>query len=342
MKSAAALVRTLTVFSCLAFAGSASAEVLMQWFESDWDEMYQKLPRIAQVGYDSLWIPPPTKGPVGTSVKWANVGYNLYDRFDLGDVPQRGSRATRYGTRGSLRAMVDNAHGLDIKIIPDIVMNHNGNGPDFREYPGMTATDFHVGWQEGYANTLNFKRAPRMNWWYHHEGYGATMWSDLANLVDIRTEDHPLNPDPKRFTGQKTDSDGQSFNFVDGTSYVRHVGQYDRYPYAYTNENAAQMLYRWIAWLGNAMDYDGLRLDAGKHTPYEFFGWRGSGFLHEAQWNYTQRRGYGFTNTVPDLFANDRDRTNAFIFAEISRPGPRSNTGTARAPAIRCASSTTA
>ena len=107
---------------------------------------------------------------------------------------------------------------------------------------------------------------------------------------------------------------------MDGTSYVRHVGQYDRYPYAYTNENAAQMLYRWIAWLGNAVDYDGLRLDAGKHTPYEFFGWRGNGFLHEAQWNYAQRRAYGFTNTVPDLFANDRDRTNAFIFAEILSP----------------------
>mgnify|MGYP003601668790 CR=1 FL=1 len=320
MKSAASFFRTLTVLGLLSFTGAAQAEVLMQWFETDWDEMYQKLPKVAEAGYDSLWIPPPTKAPIGTGVKWCNVGYNLYDRFDLGDVPQRGSLATRYGTRGSLRAMVNNAHGLDIKIIPDIVMNHNGNGPDFREYPGMTATDFHVGWQEGYCNTLNYKRAPRMNWWYHHEGYGATMWSDLANLADIRTEDHPLNPDPKRFTGQKTDSDGQSFNFVDGTSYVRHVGQYDRYPYAYTNENAAQMLYRWIAWLGNAVDYDGLRLDAGKHTPYEFFGWRGSGFLHEAQWNYTQRRGYAFGGNPTDLFSNDRDRTNAFIFAEILSP----------------------
>jgi len=320
MKSAASFTRALTVFFLLAFAGAVQAEVLLQWFESDWDEMYQKLPKVAEAGYDSFWIPPPTKGPVGTSTKWANVGYNLYDRFDLGDVPQRGSLATRYGTRGSLRAMVDNAHRLGIKIIPDIVMNHNGNGPDIREYPGMTATDYHVGWQEGYCNTLNFKRAPRMNWWYHHEGYGATMWTDLANLIDIRTEDHPLNGDPKRFTGQKTDSDSQSFNFVDGSSYLRHVGQYDRYPYAYTNENAAQMLYRWIAWLGNAMDYDGLRLDAGKHTPYEFFGWRGSGFLHEAQWNYTQRRGYDFGGNPTDLFSNDRDRTNAFIFAEILSP----------------------
>lgn len=320
MKSAASFLRTLSVLCLLSFAGAAQAEVLMQWFESDWDEMYQKLPKVAEIGYDSLWIPPPTKGPVGTSTKWANVGYNLYDRFDVGDVPQRGSLATRYGTRGSLRAMVDNAHGLDIKIIPDIVMNHNGNGPDFREYPGMTATDFHVQWQEGYSSTLNYKRAPRMNWWYHHEGYGATMWTDLANLADIRTEDHPLVGDRKRFTGQKTDSDGQSFNFVDGTSYVRHVGQYDRYPYAYTNENAAEMLYRWIAWLGNTIDYDGLRLDAGKHTPYEFFGWRGSGFLHEAQWNYTQRRGYTFGGNPTDLFSNDRDRTNAFIFAEILSP----------------------
>ena len=321
MKSIPSYVRrTLAALCLFAAAGVAPAEVMLQWFETDWDEMYQKLPLVAQVGYDNFWIPPPTKAPTGTGTKWGNVGYSLYDRFDLGDVPQRGSRATRYGTRGSLRNMIDNAHRLGIKIIPDIVMNHNGNGPDFREYPGMTATDFHVQWQEGYCNTLNYKRPPRMNWWYHHEGYGATMWTDLANLADIRTEDHPLNGDPKRFTGQKTDADNQSFNFVDGTSYLRHVGQYDRYPYAYTNELASEMLYRWIVWLGNATDYDGLRLDAGKHTPYEFFGWKDRGFLHEAQYNYSNRRGYAFNNDPVDLFANDRDRTNAFIFAEILSP----------------------
>jgi glycosidase len=323
MKSAALFLRTATVFCLLTVVSLTQAEVMLQWFETDWDEMYQKMPKVAEIGYSSLWIPPPTKGPTGASVTWANVGYNLFDRFDIGDVPQRGTRETRYGTRGSLRAMVDNAHGMDIKIIPDIVMNHNGNGPDFREYPGMTATDFHVKWNEGYADTLNFERAPRMNWWYHQEGYGGTMWSDLANLADIRTEDHPLNADPKRFTGSGTDADGNSYDLVDGTSYLRHVGQYDRYPYyptGYTDENAAELLFRWITWLGDAMDYDGLRLDAGKHTPYEFFGWRGSGFLHEAQWSYTQRRGYDFGGDPTDLFENDRDRTNAFIFAEILSP----------------------
>ena len=45
MKSVASFVRALTVFSLLSFAGVAQAEVLLQWFETDWDEMYQKLPK---------------------------------------------------------------------------------------------------------------------------------------------------------------------------------------------------------------------------------------------------------------------------------------------------------
>lgn len=308
------------LFGCL----PVRAEVMMQWFETDWNEMYQRMPKVAEIGYDYLWIPPPTKAPTGLGNKWSNVGYSLYDRFDIGDIPQRGSLATRYGTRGSLRNMVDKSHQLDIKIIPDIVANHNGNGPNILEYPGMKPTDFHLEWDENYANDLDYRRGPRMDQWNPDNGYGGTMWEELANLIDIRTEDHKLNPDPKRFTGPKT-IEGRDFNFVDGTSFIRNVGQYDKYPYAgsYTNaENAADYLYRWIAWLGNAIDYDGLRLDAGKHIPYEFFGWRGAGFLHEAQYNFNQRRGLSDSNAdeADTLFENYVHRDDALIFAEILSP----------------------
>jgi hypothetical protein len=302
--------------------GSARAEVMLQYFETEWDEMYRRMPTIAEIGYDYIWIPPPTKAPTGLGTKWGNVGYNLYDRFDLGDIPQRGSWATRYGSRGSLRNMVDNAHYCDVKIIPDIVMNHNGNGPDFRYYPGMKPEDFHVQWQQGYVNTLNYKRGPRMDQWYHGNGYGGTMWQDLASLIDIRTEDNPSGSDPNRFTGG---NNTPGWNFVAGANFLRHPGQYDKYPYfpaGYTNENASQMLYRWIAWLGNAMDFDGLRLDAGKHVPYEFFGWRGAGFLHEAQYNFNQRRGFSDGNPAEadQLFMNYVRRDDALIFAEILSP----------------------
>ncbi len=316
-------IRALIAAAALALlwgAPSPRAEVMLQWFESDWDEMYRRMPEVAEIGYDFIWTPPPTKGPTGKGTIWANVGYNLYDRFDLGQVPQRGSLETRYGSLGSLRNMVRAAHALDVKIIPDIIMNHNGNGPDFREYPGMVAEDFHVQWQQGYANTLNYRRGPRMDQWSPNNGFGGTMWQELAQLIDIRTEDFH---DPGRFTGG---NNTPGWNLVAGQSFLRHPGQFDRYPYypsGYGPERVDQMLFRWIAWLGDMMDYDGLRLDAGKHVPWEFFGTRGNGFLHEAQFNYNLRRGHtdSDANEADQLFQNYlAERDDAFIFAEILSP----------------------
>ena len=53
--------------------------------------------------------PAPGKSPIGGPYPHAyggNVGYNSYDRFDLGDHPQRGHWETRYGSRTSLRNLV--------------------------------------------------------------------------------------------------------------------------------------------------------------------------------------------------------------------------------------------
>jgi len=299
---------------------SVRSEVMIQWFETEWEEIYRRLPEVGEFWYDSIWIPSPNKGPTGKGTKWGNVGYNLYDRFDVGGIPQRGSYATRYGDQGELQRLVRNAHQIDLKIIPDVLMNHNGNGPDFRDYPGMKPEDFHVQWEQGHANTLNYKRGPRMDQWSPGNGYGGTLWQELVTLIDIRTEDAPRNPDPKRFTA-KSGSTTPGWNFVDGTSFLRHRGQFSKYPYfpaGYENENAAKYLDRWIVWLGNTIDFDGLRLDAAKHVDYEFFGTPGNGWLHEAQWNFDQRRGRDGSDDVKDtLFGNYVLRDDLLIFGEI-------------------------
>ena len=324
VKSYALALFSFVVWLCVAIP--SSGEVMLQWFETEWDEMYRRLPEVAEIGYDYLWVPSPCKAPTGTGTKWGNVGYNLYDRFDLGDIPQRGSLATRYGTRGSMRNMVDKAHQCDIKIIPDIIMNHNGNGPDFREYPGMVTEDFHVQWESNHVPGLNYKRGPRMNQWHHGEGYGGTLWQELVSLIDIRTEDHPSRTEQQatRFTGG---NNTPGWDLVGSRpSFLRHPGQYDKYPCypaGYGNEKASEMLYRWIAWLGNEMDYDGLRLDAGKHVEWEFFGSYGWGFLHEAQHGYNLRRNYSDdpADEADELFTNYlAERDDALIFAEILSP----------------------
>ena len=42
------------------------------------------MPELAEVGYGSIWLPPPTKGSGG-----ASVGYDCWDPFDLGGKDQR-------------------------------------------------------------------------------------------------------------------------------------------------------------------------------------------------------------------------------------------------------------
>jgi glycosidase len=163
-------------------ASSLHAEVILQYFESDWDEIYQRIPEISEAGYDAIWTPPPCKSPEAGTITWGNVGYSLYDRFDLGDTPQRGTLGTRYGTRGDLRNMVDNLHGCDVKIYPDIVANHNGNGPNYLTYPGMAPNDFHV-WQDA-SQPGGWKRASRMNDYDDiANGAGKTFQEELVSLT---------------------------------------------------------------------------------------------------------------------------------------------------------------
>lgn len=306
-RRAAFLRGTFLSIAFLAFLGvrALRAEVIIEYFESNWDEIYLRIPEISEFGYDAIWTPSPCKAPEAGTITWGNVGYSLYDRYDLGDIPQRGTLATRYGTRGSLRAMVDALHACDVKIYPDIVANHNGNGPDYRSYPGMLPNDFHI-WQDS-SQPGGWKRPARMTAYDDiSNGFGGTFQQELVSLMDIVTE-----PDARFTTGAPNYA-------AEPTPFIRHPGRSDLYPYGPPSaENVRQMMNRWAAWLGNAMDYDGFRLDAAKHVVREFWGSPGNGFLDAAQYNFHQRRGYTYDNTVPDLYKNDYVRHDMMIFSEI-------------------------
>src|SRR5271170_3385154 len=108
---------------------SLHAEVMLQFFNTSWNDIAQKMPELAEAGYDSIWIPPPTKAGSGLS-----VGYDLFDPFDLGDNEsgQSGSNSTFYGTPADLQNLVTVAHRFGIRVYLDNVVNHRGfNVPGF-------------------------------------------------------------------------------------------------------------------------------------------------------------------------------------------------------------------
>lgn len=75
---------------------------MMQYFEwyllddaSLWNKLKEEASVIKKAGIDALWLPPAYKGSGGIH----DVGYTAYDLYDLGEFDQKGSIATKYGTR---------------------------------------------------------------------------------------------------------------------------------------------------------------------------------------------------------------------------------------------------
>src|SRR4051812_1815906 len=84
----------LVACAALLVPHSLRAEAMLQLFQVNWDELTAKMPEIAEAGYTSLWLPPPSKG-----MSVFSVGYDSFDPFDLGDKNQRGTTRTKYGTK---------------------------------------------------------------------------------------------------------------------------------------------------------------------------------------------------------------------------------------------------
>ena len=94
---------------------------------------------IFQVGYGKMWLPPPQRADGGN----LSVGYDVFDRFDLG----KPRNETLYGTETALKTSIAAAHGASVKMYTDFIPNHNGfrnkNTPGFVAqggYPGFRAS----------------------------------------------------------------------------------------------------------------------------------------------------------------------------------------------------------
>ena len=161
--------RALLLFGALllsSFSSNVRAEAMLQLFNTSWKDLAAKMPELAEAGYTSLWLPPPTKGSGGLS-----VGYDLWDPFDLGSKDQRNSVSTRYGTEAELLHMMEVAHRFGIRVYFDNIMNHRAfDVPGYNEntpidtYPGMVPEDFHLqktedGFYRKWNNTRDWNSA---------------------------------------------------------------------------------------------------------------------------------------------------------------------------------------
>jgi alpha-amylase len=93
----------------------------------DWRGLTRKLGYLSELGVTALWITPVVEqiGHPVTGAGFPDWGYHGYWAEDFTRVEPR------FGTEEELRGLVDAAHGLGIKVLVDVVLNHPGYGSHF-------------------------------------------------------------------------------------------------------------------------------------------------------------------------------------------------------------------
>lgn len=95
-----------------------------------WDTLATVAPEVAAAGFSTVWTPPMTKGFGG---RW-DMGYGLYDYYDLGEYDQKGSYRTRHGNRAQFDNMMQALHAQGLKVMGDVVLNHRGGADGQQSY----------------------------------------------------------------------------------------------------------------------------------------------------------------------------------------------------------------
>lgn len=237
--------------------------VMMEYFEwylpddgNYYKELKSKAREIKESGIDALWLPPMTKA-TGTN----DVGYGIYDLYDLGEFDQKGNVRTKYGTFDELIEAIDALHNEGILVYADVVLNHKA-GADFKE-------TFMAAKVNEENRTEDIEEAHDIEGWtgFDFPGRGGE-YSDFIwhfnhfNGVDF--DDKTGEAGIYRILGE---------NKGWGYGVSPEHGNFDYLMFAdidHNNEDVRNELFRWGEWFIKKVPIDGIRFDALKHIDYNF------------------------------------------------------------------------
>jgi alpha-amylase len=218
-----------------------------------WHEMADRAAELAAAGFTAIWLPPAYKGHVGGY----DVGYGVYDMYDLGEFDQKGTVRTKYGTRDEYLAAIGALQAAGLAVYADVVWNHR-LGADGSEV--LRATPFSA------TNRLHALGPERE----------VEVWTrfDFAGRAGAHD---PRTLDARHFIAVDFDERAPEWDAIylfEGKSFDASVDEeHGNYHYLMgcdvdqSHPEVQQMTIDWGRWYLDTTGVDGLRLDAVKHIP---------------------------------------------------------------------------
>ncbi|MDJ0735817.1 MAG: alpha-amylase [Nostocaceae cyanobacterium] len=222
-----------------------------------WNEVKNKAPELAKAGFTAIWLPPAYKGMAGTY----DVGYGVYDMYDLGEFEQKGTVRTKYGDRQQYLDAIKALQSCGMQVYADTVLNHRMGGEDTEV---VKATPFS---QDDRINPKGWAREIKAYTHYAFPGrngkYSGFEWHwwhfDAVDYDDFNNEPNTIY-------------------LLDGKVFDDYVAL-EKGNYAYLmgcdvdfqTQEVREEITRWGKWYLDTTGVDGFRLDAIKHISAWFF-----------------------------------------------------------------------
>ena len=237
--------------------------VMMQYFEwylprncGLWNQLKNDAPKLAEKGITAVWLPPAYKGLKGDD----EVGYGVYDLYDLGEFEQKGSVATKYGTKDEYLAAIKACQDAGIKVYADIVLNQMLEG-DKLEYVEVQETN-PENRNEIVPGTKWIKAYSKFTFPGRNGKYDDSVWdhSDFSGCdIDERTGKHGVFLFDGAKWSDKVDDENGNYDYLLGMNLD------------HSNPKVIEKLIKWGKWYVDTTHVDGFRLDAVKHIDRDFF-----------------------------------------------------------------------
>lgn len=223
-----------------------------------YDQLRDAADWFADLGITSVWFPPAYKAQGGGY----SVGYDPYDLYDLGEFDQKGSIATKYGTKEQYLDACRTLQQKGISIIADIVLNHKAGGDELETFQvvkvdsndrNRVISDVH-----DIASYTKFTFPGRQ------QKYSDFIW----NFTCFSGVDYA--------EGQEEGIYRIINEYTDGWEEMTgsEKGNYDYLMYNdinHENPFVREELNRWGQWYHEQIGFDGVRLDAVKHQSPSFY-----------------------------------------------------------------------
>ncbi len=237
--------------------------IMMQYFEWDlpadhrhWERLAADAEHLSAIGVSGVWIPPCCK----STSPW-DVGYGVYDLFDLGEFDQKGGVPTKYGDKRSLLFAIEKLHAAGLKVYADVVLNHKAAADGTQEVWVVKVDPMDR--RTVVSEPFTIEAWTRFYFPGRGDTYSGFKWNwehFTATDFDQRTGETAIY----KIVGEKKD-------FSDGVD--EEFGNYDFLMYAnidYRHPDVIDETIRWGKWITEELRLDGMRLDAVKHIDDNF------------------------------------------------------------------------